>query len=401
MADTATAIKNVLVVDDDPVLCLLAESYFESRGAQSIWMAQDGKQAIDVLFDRAREIDFMLIDLNMPELDGIQFLRYLKKCDYTGPFAILSGESGAVVRSAQSLARAHNLNLLGALSKPFDSNALTQLLDKSKIEPREPIVAKDEPTPVTPSDLEAALSAGHILPHYQPKLDVNTGNVTGAEALARWIHAERGVIPPDVFIPMAERYGLIGTLTDVMFQRAVVDASHWARAPWTIKCAINLSAHVLANLDFPDLAAERVNAAGLDRGNFIFEITESQVLQQRANAAEVLTRLRLLGFEISIDDFGTGYSNIENLSEFPFTELKIDRSFVRNAINDPFAQTCVETSVQLGKKLDLRVVAEGVETAEDWDFVAAAGVDEVQGYYIAKPMPADAFRQWCLKQMRQ
>jgi len=398
---TAPSIQNVLVIDDDPVLCLLAESFFESRGAEAIWMAQNGKQAIDVLFSHAREIDFMLIDLNMPELDGIQFLRYLKKCDYTGPFAILSGESGAILKSAESLARAHNLNLLGTLSKPFDSSALAQLIDRSEIAIPKPAGAELKPAVVSPNDLEAALGAGHILPHYQPKLDVNTGNVTGAEALARWVHAEHGVIGPDVFIPMAEHYGLIGTLTDVMIHRAVVDASHWRRAPWTIKCAINLSAFTLASLDFPDRVAERVDAAGIQRANFIFEITESQVLQNRATAMEVLARMRILGFEISIDDFGTGYSNIENLSEFPFTELKIDRSFVRNASADAFARTCVETSVQLGKKLDLRVVAEGVETAEDWDFVAAAGVDEVQGYYIAKPMPADAFRQWCLKQMCQ
>lgn len=399
MAELSTTIQNVLVVDDDPIMSVLAESFFQGRGANSIWTAQNGKQAIDVLSKRGGEIDFMLIDLNMPEFDGIQFLRHLKNSGYSGPFAIISGESGAVIKSAESLARAHDLNLLGSLHKPFDGSALAKLIDNSEISPHPK--RAHEPANVTPDELQSALNAGHVRPYYQPKLDVNSGNVAGAEALARWIHADHGVIPPGVFVPMAEQHGLIVKLTEVMFQRMIVDAAQWRRAPWTLKCALNLSAFALSDLDFPDAAAKRVDDAELDRANFIFEITESQVLQDRAAAMEVLTRLRLLGFEISIDDFGTGYSNIENLSDFPFTELKIDRSFVRNASADAFARTCVETSVNLGKKLDMRVIAEGVETAEDWDFVAAAGVDQVQGYYIAKPMPADAFRQWCMKQMRQ
>ncbi len=394
MTASTPAIDSVLIMDDDPILCAVAESFFQTRGATKIWTAEDGKQALDLLYDRSQEFDFILTDLNMPKLDGVQFFRYMKKCKYDGPFAILSGEDQAVLRTAERLARSHDLNLVGALSKPFNPNELEGLL--AALKPRSANGGASTNIRVTPNDVEAAIEAGQIVPYYQPKVDVPGGETKSAECLARWIHPKLGLIPPDVFIPIAEEYGLILKLTDAMLTRMIEDALVWDRYGIKVSYALNLSATILEDLDFPDHVANMIDSAGLQRTRFTFEITESQILHNKAAALEVVTRLRLLGFSISIDDFGTGYSNLENLREFPFSELKIDRSFIQNADTDPFAKTCVETSVSLGKNLGLKIVAEGVETAGHLKLAAKAGVDQIQGYYFSKPLPPEGFMRWCL-----
>ncbi len=394
MTASTHAIDSVLIMDDDPILCAVAESFFQTRGATKIWTAEDGKQALDLLYDRSQEFDFILTDLNMPKLDGVQFFRYMKKCNYDGPFAILSGEDQAVLRTAERLARSHDLNLIGALTKPFNPNELEGLL--TALKPKSANGGSSSNIRVTPNDVEAAIEAGQIVPYYQPKVDVPGGETKSAECLARWIHPKLGLIPPDVFIPIAEEYGLILKLTDAMLTRMIEDALVWDRYGIKVSYALNLSATILEDLDFPDHVANVIDSAGLQRTRFTFEITESQILHNKSAALEVVTRLRLLGFSISIDDFGTGYSNLENLREFPFSELKIDRSFIQNADTDPFAKTCVETSVSLGKNLGLKIVAEGVETAGHLKLAAKAGVDQIQGYYFSKPLPPEGFMRWCL-----
>jgi len=387
-------IKTALIVDDDPILCALAESFFRGRGAVEVQTAANGKEALDFLHENAKRIDFILIDLNMPEIDGVQFLRYLEKSGYEGPFAILSGEQSAVLKTAQSLAKSYNLNMLGALAKPFDPNALNALIDNAAdLDAQAPVPA---PARITPYDLSAALRAGQVVPYYQPKVDVISGRITGAEALARWIDPkDGGVIGPDAFIPVAEQYDMIRELTEKMLADIAVDLRHWRKHGLDLKVSVNLSAKLLGDLTFPEQAVARMADNGLEHSRLVFEITESQIVEKRAEAMEVMARLRILGFDISIDDFGTGYSNLESLREFPFCELKIDKSFVQAALTDPFARTCVEASVALARKLDLKVVAEGVETGEDWNYIASLGIDEVQGYYVAKPVAAAEFQAWC------
>jgi EAL domain-containing protein (putative c-di-GMP-specific phosphodiesterase class I) len=150
-------------------------------------------------------------------------------------------------------------------------------------------------------------------------------------------------------------------------------------------------------IDLPDLLAERIDANGLERTQFIFEITESSLLEKSATPMEVLARMRIMGFELSIDDFGTGHSNIENLRDFPFNELKIDRSFVTNLDTDEFSQESVRASIQLSKKLGLRIVAEGIETQNVLKMITKMGVDQVQGHLIGRPMPPDDFKNWLME----
>jgi len=142
------------------------------------------------------------------------------------------------------------------------------------------------------------------------------------------------------------------------------------------------------------LFLDKVRNSGIDKSRFIFEVTEAGVLDANARTMEVLARLRIKDIDISIDDFGTGFSNMEQLKKFPYSELKIDQAFVANGLNDPFANASVHASVTLGRELNMRLIAEGVETREQWDYIADQGIDQIQGYFIAKPMPAADFQDW-------
>ena len=393
MSRATAAIDNVLIVDDDPILCALAEVFFAGRGATQIRSALNGRDALDILLSAQKPIDFVLCDLKMPEMDGLQFLRHLKENDYTGQLAVLSGEHEQMRKTARRLADAYDLKLIGTLQKPFDNHALERLIREA-----EAATAGygDDAVAVSEDDLRLALEHRDILPFYQPKVDAATQALIGVEALARWRHPDYGTIGPNVFIPIAERSGLIQNVTQCMVRHSIADLARWRRSGVDPKIALNLSPRSLNWLELPDELACGIDAAALERDRFAFEITESKLLEQNARTVEILARLRMLGFELSIDDFGTGYSNIDSLRAFPFTELKIDRSFVQNARTDPFAMSCIEACVKLARNLGLRVVAEGVETAEDLACVSSAGADEVQGFYIAKPMPAEDFLAWSL-----
>jgi len=392
MTDTRFDFDRVLVIDDDPILNAIVQSFFQKRGVKDIQTAADGRAALDIVDRFAGQIDFILCDLNMPELDGLQFLRHLNDRKFDGQIAIISGEQDTLVRAAERLAHAHSLNVVGTLGKPLKLNELEKLSVQAST--NRTARASASPMLATVHDLRSALHGGGVVPFYQPKVGVRNNQVCGAEALARWTHPELGVIGPNFFLPMAEENDLMPLLTERIVSAAIEDLRAWREFRLEPKVSINLCSATVNDVTFPDRMAEILEGAGLAPSKMVFEVTERQLTSNNAHASEVLARLRIMGFGVSIDDFGTGYSNIERLREFPFTELKIDQSFVRDAQHDRFADASVEASVILGKQLQLSIVAEGVETSEQLEYVIEKGVDEVQGYYFARPMAVGDFAAW-------
>ena len=186
-------------------------------------------------------------------------------------------------------------------------------------------------------------------------------------------------------------------LSYAILKATIEDAKIWKSNGINIKIAINITSDILEDVEFPNYLLAQLNQAEIDRSRYIFEVTEAGVLDANANTMEVLARLRIKDIDISIDDFGTGFSNIEQLNKFPYSELKIDQSFIFNGLTDTFADASVKASVVLGRELNMRLVAEGVETREQWDYVADQGIDQVQGYFVARPMPAKDFQSWYLE----
>jgi EAL domain-containing protein (putative c-di-GMP-specific phosphodiesterase class I) len=202
------------------------------------------------------------------------------------------------------------------------------------------------------------------------------------------------LIQPAAFISVAEEHGLIDDLTMAVFHKAMGHLKEWTRLGHDLKVSVNVSMDNLDRLDLPEVFADIVRQAGVETGRVILEMTESRLMSNIVTSLEIITRLRLKGFDLSIDDFGTGYSSMEKLKQLPFTELKVDRSFVCGATRDSVARAILESSVQMGHALGMSVVAEGAETQEDWDLLFAIGCDEVQGYFVARPMPAEDFIAW-------
>jgi EAL domain-containing protein (putative c-di-GMP-specific phosphodiesterase class I) len=233
-----------------------------------------------------------------------------------------------------------------------------------------------------------------LINHYQPKVVIATGAVVGIEALVRWQHPRDGLVMPDQFIGTAEDHGLIDGLTRVVLTKALHDTRSWHAAGLNLHVSVNVSMENLAALDFPEFIAEEARAAGVPLTSLVLEVTESRLMKDLLAQMDILTRLRLKRIGLSIDDFGTGYSSLAQLRDIPFDELKVDRSFVHGAWRDASLRAIFDASLGMGHQLGLRIVAEGVEDAADWDFLREAGCDMAQGFLIAKPMPAIDLTDW-------
>jgi diguanylate cyclase (GGDEF)-like protein len=243
-------------------------------------------------------------------------------------------------------------------------------------------------------DLRDAIERQEIVVVFQPKVDPATGVVVGAEALSRWFHAEHGFLAPDLFVPLAEHSGLVRPLTLHVLDVALRNCAAWHRAGHRLHVAVNLSPNTLLDDTLPDVIVQLLAGNDVPAAALTLEITESTLMADPEGSLGTLNRLRGLGIKISIDDFGTGYSSLGRLRELPIDEVKIDKSFVRNAAHDHRDRALVRSTVELGHALDLHVVAEGVEDEHTYAFLVRTGCDTVQGYYIAKPLPADQFTAW-------
>ena len=281
---------------------------------------------------------------------------------------------------------------MGPLAKPLTKASLDAVLSEPGVSRN---TADQGASPVlSASELEAAILDDRLIAHYQPQIDTATGAISGVEALARLHHPERGIIAPGLFVPVAEENGLMPLLTDRMIKNVIADMETLNRVDPSLTASINLGAAVLNDTTFPDTLASMIDRCGEGRYRFVFELTESKLIGDSVDSMEVLARLDLAGFELSLDDFGTQFSNIEQLTKFPFKELKIDQHFVRMAVKDHRSKATVASCVSLGKQLGMRIVAEGIETSDVWDLMISLGVDRLQGYQIAKPMPVDDLVAW-------
>ncbi len=382
----------VLLVDDDEFVLDFVEDMLHGLGVKSVSRSLDGNAALAAVDGAIRPLQLLICDLNMPGMDGIEFLRHLADRGFEGGVILSSGSDKRVIKTVESLVQAHKLRFLGTLQKPVEEAALlTALINFTGLEPKANYGPIQE---LSPEEIRAGLDAGQMETFFQPKVTVADRRVVGAECLVRWRHPERGLIQPAAFISVAEEHGLIDDLTMAVFHKAMGHLKEWTRLGHDMKVSVNVSMDNLDRLDLPEVFADIVRQAGVETGRVILEMTESRLMSNIVTSLEIITRLRLKGFDLSIDDFGTGYSSMEKLKQLPFTELKVDRSFVCGATRDSVARAILESSVQMGHALGMSVVAEGAETQEDWDLLVAVGCDEVQGYFVARPMPAEDFIAW-------
>ena len=385
----------VLVVDDMKLIRDMTSAILRVHGIGLVETCDDGAAALALLDRLAAEgvpCDLVLLDLNMPGMDGIEVLRHLAERGYAGQIALFSAESTRVLRTAETLARAHNLNILGIVEKPLTDTAITTLLGKLATGGARAAVNADEP--LSETELLDGIRLGQIEIMVQPKVAMANRQPVGVEALARWRHPQRGVIGAGQFVPLAENGAAAEPLFEAILGLALRAAAHWRAEGLHLQMAVNLSTANLTRLDLPQRIATAVSEHGLRPADLVLEVTESRLIEDQTAALEVLTRLRLKGFNLAIDDFGTGYSSLEQLQRFPFEEMKIDRQFVAMAAQDQAARAIVSSSVRLARKLGMTTVAEGIESLADWTCAAEQGCDIAQGYYIAAPLKPEALPGW-------
>jgi diguanylate cyclase (GGDEF)-like protein len=239
-------------------------------------------------------------------------------------------------------------------------------------------------------ELRRAIEDGQLTLHYQPKASLVDGRIIGAEGLVRWLHPERGLVPPDHFIPLAERSGLIRELTQVVLEQASAQARDWRDGGLSVPIAINLSTRDLIDVALVDQVDQLLTRNRIPPSALELEITESVLMADPMRAEAIVARLKELGIRISIDDFGTGYSSLAYLRRLPVDSLKIDRTFVETLGDDSPDEVIVRSTIDLAHNLGLTVVAEGIETAAMWSRLRALGCDEGQGYHISRPLDAPA-----------
>lgn len=383
-------IKRVLVVDDDPLMTTVVTSLLRDAGVGDIRSAANGAEAQAHLTDHDAEL--VICDLNMPGMDGIQLLGRVAALGRRPSIILISGEDLRVLDSSRQYAEARQLVVLGALQKPVDREALFSLLAKFQpaIKPEDlrPRVAIDA------DQLREGLANGAVHIAYQPKLDLQTGELTGVEALLRWHSPQLGAVSPCDVVHAAEQSGFIDELTFAILRRAVEDRCELAHAGLDINIAINLS---LMNLQRPDLVdqIQRILAPMQEAaGHFTLEVTETRLVADLAQTLETLLRLRLQGFGISLDDYGTGASTMQLLAQVPSTELKIDRSFITAAPLSEQGRTFLKSAVDLGLHLGLSIVAEGIETESECATARELGCHCGQGYLFAAPMSLAELFRW-------
>ncbi len=399
MQVAAVAVGSLLIVDDSAVQRAHTTALCRELGVPLIYEAASGTEALELLAMLVLPPDLLIVDLEMPGMDGIELIQQLHQHRIIIPLIVASGRESALIQSVETVARNLGLPVVAGMQKPLKAAALQRAFGRfDQIDGTVPASpAAKKALTVSPAALADAIAAGDIKVHYQPKVDMRTGIVRGVEALARWHHPDAGFVPPDHFVALAEHEGLIHALTLTVMRQALAQTAEWNARGLRLSMAINLSPRLLDQASLVEEISALVTQYGLEAGQIVLEITETSMVAYLGVALGVLARLRLKGFGLSIDDYGSGFSSMQQLARIPFTELKIDRSFVHGAHQRANLRVILQSALDMARRLELVTVAEGIENMEDWRLLQESGCSIGQGYLIAKPMPASEMPQW-LKQ---
>jgi EAL domain-containing protein (putative c-di-GMP-specific phosphodiesterase class I)/AmiR/NasT family two-component response regulator len=392
--DPGRGTMRIVVIDDEIFTLKLMVHMLGRLGYTNVVACDSGEKGLQEVSHEDSPAALVFLDINMPGMDGVEFIRRLVDLHFQGGIVLVSAENDRTQESVERLVEYHNLALLGRLGKPVAPKDISGLLSQLHANPAATGQLRVLPHAYTVEQLRGAMARNELILHYQPKVAMASHEVSGLECLVRWQPSSGPLIYPDAFIPLAEEAGIIGEITWNVMAQAMRQARIWREAGYAINLAVNVSMQDFAFLTFPDRAAALAQSIGVESSGLTFEVTETCIMRQLGTVLDVLSRLRLKRFRLSIDDFGTGHSSLAQLRDLPFDELKIDRGFVHGAASHPTRRAICTASLRMAQQLKLRVVAEGVERPEDWDLLGQLGCEEVQGYMIARPMPAAQVSAW-------
>jgi EAL domain-containing protein (putative c-di-GMP-specific phosphodiesterase class I) len=355
----------VLVIDDDPAILELLAEWLETQ-AIAVKTTHSADEFYRLLDEFAPDV--VVTDLAMPSHDGLEILRSIKAKDFRGDIIIMSGTDGHVLGAARRMAAAQGLSIAGVLRKPFQPRELLAMVAKNSS---------------SDGALGAELSERRIRPYFQPKVDLKTGRIVGAEALSRWLHPTRGVLLPQGYLKPG-RSGSRQCVHDyTILERAIEFCAKLNAGGHRMSMAVNFSADVILTKEFLEVLTDVQQRHGVDPAQIVIELTEEEAVQNYEELAERLLKLRLFGAQLSIDDFGTGHSSFSRIQNLPASEIKIDRSFVSDLPEYSDNMAIVKSIVDLAHSLYCAVVAEGVETLDTMEMLRKVGCDMAQGYLFS------------------
>lgn len=387
--------QRILVVDDDRAVRTLIQRMLTNLGASSVDVASSGEGALARFEDVSCAPQLLICDLEMPDMDGVQLLRHLAQRDFRTPLVLMGDADDRVLDGARNLAKNHGLLVLGAIRKPLTPDRLTRVLGRFS----SPILSADNSAAsggdgLSDAMLRRGLAGDALQVVYLPKVCVQSRELLGAEALVRWRSPNGEQISASTLVQRIEAMGLAEEMTEQVLRKALAQTGEWRAAGLPCGISVNMFAPLLGRLDLPEHLLNLAEEQGVAPRDITLEMDQLRMQSEREVPLEILLRLRLLGVGLSLDDFGTGSSSLQRLRSVPFSEIKVDRSFVAAACEERTARVILESSVSLAQRLNLTVVAEGVENEETWDLVERMGFDAAQGYYISPPLAGGEIARW-------
>jgi EAL domain-containing protein (putative c-di-GMP-specific phosphodiesterase class I) len=380
-----------LVIDDESDMGELVCATAQAMGMHCT-TTTDAKTFLEKL---TPDTTLVLLDLMMPEMDGIELLRLLGKRKCKAGIVLMSGIGKRTLESAEQFAQVLGLSIAGHLQKPFQLTELEEVLRRLPDPEPSAVVRPDLRIPIERRELEQAIARNEFVVYYQPQIEIDGGRVIGVEALARWLHPERGLVFPDSFIDRMEKFGLIDELCWIVADLGMSEVGQFANEGGkSIMLSLNASVNSLCDLNFPDNLVSIASKHGVSPDDVTIEITETGLIKELSRTLDTLTRLRMKKVKLSIDDFGTGYAMLQQFKNIPATELKIDKSFVQEMTVNSRNRVMVQKTIEMGHDLSMHVIAEGVETQEQLDLLRSCGCDSAQGYLFSRPIPAEEMVGW-------
>jgi len=383
-----------LVVEDDGFQRRTVARMLRALGATEVREARDGKEGLASM--QGTRVDLVVCDLDMPEMDGMEFMRHLGTAHSAASVIISSAKDRLLAESVERMAIAYGVHLLGLMEKPATLSGLEDMIARrGATEPQLHLLTSPDHS-YSLQEILHGVRQKQFVPFYQPKVSLLTGEVLGMEALARWRHPEHGLVAPDAFIGVLELSRDIDDLTLSILESAVSLCHRMHARGFPLTVSLNLSLVSLSDTAMAHRMSKIVQIVGLDPRFVIIEVTETAAMTEIAPALENLARLRMRGFGLSVDDFGTGFASLQQLMRVPFTELKIDRGFVTGVAAKVASRIILESSVGMARKFGISTVAEGVESMADWMVAKTAGCDMAQGFFIGRPMDEALFMEFCV-----
>jgi len=377
---------SVLVVEDDKFQQTALVHMINRLHIHDVEIASDGEVALEIL--SIRTVDIIICDLSMPNMDGLALIRQLSNQKFTGSILLSSAMEKSLIRSAANMTKIYGLKLLGAINKPPEPKTLLKfLLSHYQIKKNQ----RNENTSIKleQNEIELAIKNQELVPYFQPQVCMKTGNLVSVESLVRLQHPKYGTLSPIAFLDAIEEHNMMAELTEIMYLNSIKAMTQLDAPLNQLNLSINISASSLNDNIVEYLLLNLETEQAINQRKITLEITEQVCISEYKTAIEVLSRLRMRGFDLAVDDFGTGYSTMEQISHFPFNEMKIDRAFVCKMDTEESAYIIVESCVLLAQNLGLRIVAEGVENIHQWKLLQELGCDIAQGFFISKPAPIE------------